>query len=736
MHSKIGTFSYSSRFLIIMFWLSVLVLSGLVAPRALDNLVSGGFDVENTESAKASELLEEMGLAQSTIDIVFQSGIGYSNYSDFVEKIEKATSQLKNIEKVSKIDIPKNDFSPSVSDDRKTVIVVLWVDGSLDETQRIVPEIRDSIVRQEGIEIYVTGFASVFYDIEKASENDLRQGEAVSLPLVLIVLLFVFGALLAALIPLVTGLVAIVGTIGLIYLASLWMEMSIFSLNIATFLGLGASVDYSLLIVSRFREELGLLNVKEAIIKTVQTAGKSVFFSASTTSLGLAGLLLFDIVMLRSIAVGGIIVIALSACLALTLTPALLAIFGHHVNRYRIPFSRTIMPDNFWSNMSKLVMRKALIVAVPVFLILLLAGIPFQRIQLGAPAAEMLPATYESRMGMEVIKEQFGPGWSYPIIIAVKAKDGSIRSARSIENLKEFTSKIAADPRVDSIYSIVDFNSAWIADDYINYYSQFDSIPDGDLKEQIESLSSESITYITVNTTFSGSDLQARDLVSDIRSYQPRGPNIDAYSTGLTAGIMDSVDFLYERFPFAIAMVIAAIYLSLFILFRSVILPAKAVVMNALSIFASFGALVFIFQEGRLSWLTGVEATGQIEATLPILLFFILFGISMDYEVFLLSRIRESYLQSRDNDKAIPEGLEKTGPVITSAALIIILVGFGFATGEILLIKIWAIGLVIGVTIDVTIVRSLMVPALMKLFGRWNWSAPTILSPRAKIKTQ
>ena len=178
---------------------------------------------------------------------------------------------------------------------------------------------------------------------------------------------------------------------------------------------------------------------------------------------------------------------------------------------------------------------------------------------------------------------------------------------------------------------------------------------------------------------------------------------------------MDSVDFLYDRFPFAIALVVIAIYFALFILFRSVLLPAKAVVMNALSIFASFGALVFIFQEGRLSNITGVEATGQIEATLPILLFFILFGISMDYEVFLLSRIRESYLQSGDNNKAVPEGLERTGPVITSAALIIILVGLGFATGDLLLIKIWAIGLVIGVTIDVTIVRSLMVLSLIHI---------------------
>tara|TARA_B100000686_G_scaffold293492_1_gene323043 strand:- start:1328 stop:3538 length:2211 start_codon:yes stop_codon:yes gene_type:complete len=736
LYSRVAAFSHSYRFIVVLFWLIVLVSSSLVAPKAIDNLVSGGFDVENTESAKASKLLEEMGLTQSTIDIVFRSNEGYLDYGQFLEKIDRATSQLNGIPEVAKIQVPQNSMHPSVSDDGRTVIVVLWIDGSLDETQRLVPEIRSLIEEQKGISVYVTGFASVFYDIEKASENDLRRGETVSLPLVLLVLLFVFGAALAAFIPLITGLVAIAGTVGLIFLASLTMEMSVFSLNIATFLGLGASVDYSLLIVSRFREELDNLNVRQSVIKTVETAGKSVFFSASTTSLGLAGLLFFDIVMLRSIAVGGIIVIALSAALALTLTPALLSIIGTRVNRYRIPFTRRHAANTFWSTMSKFVMRRPLMIAVPILCILLFAGIPFQRIQLGAPAADMLPESYESRKGMEIIKEHFGPGWSYPIIIAVKARDGSIKSAQSVEQLKDFTSKIGSDSRVDSVFSIVDFHSAWGTKDYITYYSQFDLIPDDEMKRQVNALSSADITYITVNTTFSGTDLEARELVSDIRSYQPRGPTIDAYSTGLTAGVMDSVDFLYDRFPFAIALVVIAIYFALFILFRSVLLPAKAVVMNALSIFASFGALVFIFQEGRLSGITGVEATGQIEATLPILLFFILFGISMDYEVFLLSRIRESYLRTGDNNKAIPEGLEKTGPVITSAALIIILVGLGFATGDLLLIKIWAIGLVIGVTIDVTIVRSLMVPSLMKLFGRWNWWAPRILNPRSKIKTQ
>ena len=264
-------------------------------------------------------------------------------------------------------------------------------------------------------------------------------------------------------------------------------------------------------------------------------------------------------------------------------------------------------------------------------------------------------------------------------------------------------------------------------DDYAAMYADPSTIPDPELREAIAALSTDSITFIRAISAYGPSELESKELVRYIRSIEPKGPEMEAFTSGLTAGIMDSVDALYDRFPWAIALIVVAIYVTLLLLFRSVVLPAKAVLMNTMSIFASYGALVFIFQEGRLEGLLGIPATGQIEATIPILLFFILFGISMDYEVFLLTRIKEAYGRSGDNGEAVAEGLEKTGRIITSAALVVILVAIGFATGDLLLVKALAIGLAVGIALDVTIVRSLMVPALMRLLGNWNWWAPRFL---------
>ena len=724
--SNLGLIIYKYKKLVILLWALLFISSSIVAPRVFDQLVSGGFDIKGTESARAAELIEEMGLAQSTIDIVFQRN-DYSMSQDvFFQQIEQATFELDSIDQISSILIPGKTNEMSISKDKDTVIVTLWIDGSLDDAQRLVPIVRNYISDEQGIKSYVTGFASVFYDVEIASKKDLIKGEIISLPLVLLALVLIFGALYSSFVPLIAGMVAIGITTGLIFVFSSFIEMSVFSLNIATFLGLGAAVDYSLLLVSRFREELENSNTQESIIKTVSTAGRAIFFSAFTTCLGLSGLLFFNITMLRSIAIGGIAVIIVSALLSFTLTPALLSILGSRINKYRIPIKKSFSQVNFWRTISNFVMRRSLIISVPILILLVIAGLPFQRINLGSPSADLLPPAYESRQGTEIISRAFGEGHSDPIIIAVQASNGSIKGQEEIEALKLFTNKIIEDPRVKSVYSIVDFDPDMEIEGYINFYKNFALLPDNPLKESILSMSSEGITYITVIANFKGTDPRAKELVQDIRAYQPRGPILESFTTGFTAGTIDSIEFLYSRFPMAIALVILGILGALFLSFRSILLPIKAVIMNALSILASLGALVVIFQDGRLEAITGIQSTGQIESTIPILLFFVLFGISMDYEVFLLSRIQERYSDSGDNDLAVTEGLIKTGPVITNAAIIFILVGVGFAAGDLTLIRIWAVGLIIGVALDVTVVRSIMVPALMKIFGDWNWWAPRI----------
>ena len=719
--------AYRYKWAVLVFWGVVLLISGLAAPRVFGALTIGGVDLENTESDRGLRLLEEMGRTQSTIEVVFHREDVLFPDNAYRQGIDAALSRMNELPEVARIDVPRSGDPLFVSESRQTVVVLLWVDGDFDEAQSLVPQIRDIITPVPGQTTLVTGTAAIFHDIEVASERDLQRGEFVSLPLVLILLLFVFGTVLAALLPLGAGVIAVTATLALIFLLALSFSMSTFTVNIATFLGLGAAIDYSLLLVSRFREELVGVSVHEALRSTLDTAGRALFFSAVTTALGMAGLLLFDITMLRSVGIGGMLVILSSAFVALTFTPALLVILGPRVNALSVLPKRTPRVRGFWRKIAGGVMRRPLLIAIPVSMALLLTGTPFLRVELGAPSAKILPDIYEARQGWDLISEELGPGHSAPILIAVRSNAGSVYEPDQLRRLKAFTEQIAADPRIVLVQSLVDLNPLLTINDYAAMYADPSTIPDPELREAIAALSTDSITFIRAISAYGPSELESKELVRYIRSIEPKGPEMEAFTSGLTAGIMDSVDALYDRFPWAIALIVVAIYVTLLLLFRSVVLPAKAVLMNTMSIFASYGALVFIFQEGRLEGLLGIPATGQIEATIPILLFFILFGISMDYEVFLLTRIKEAYGRSGDNGEAVAEGLEKTGRIITSAALVVILVAIGFATGDLLLVKALAIGLAVGIALDVTIVRSLMVPALMRLLGNWNWWAPRFL---------
>ncbi|MBI4236149.1 MAG: MMPL family transporter [Chloroflexi bacterium] len=728
MFRLLGGLAYRFRWVVLLFWLVALTGGAVLAPRAFSVLQSGGFDLEGTESDRGLKALEEMGRTQSTIEVVFyREDLAFPDPL-YQRQIEETLRPVLQIPGVVRAEVPRAASSSFVSQSSHTVFVLLLVEGSLDDAQRLVPQVRQALEpsRRGGMTPLVTGAAAIFADIEEASEGDLRRGEMVSLPLVVVLLLFVFGTALAALLPVAVGIVAVTVTLALVYLIATQVNMSIFTVNIATFLGLGTAIDYSLLLVGRFREELERSLVPEALRATLETAGRAIFFSAMTTALGMAGLLAFDVTMMRSIGVGGMLVVAISALAALTFTPAFLAVLGTRINLLPVLPRRAPRVRGFWRSLATGVMGHPVLVAVPITLLLVLAGTPFLHVELGAPSASILPAAYESRQGWDLVGREFGPGDVAPIITVVRAQDSVFRLER-LRALKEFTTQLKADARVARVESIVDLHPALTAEDYARLYANPALIPDPALREALVAFSNERITFVRVVSAYDPGAPQTKALVRHIREVQPRGPELEAMTSGLTAGIMDSTDVLYGRFPWAIALVVLAIYGALFFLFRSVVLPLKAVIMNAVSIFASYGALVFVFQDGHLGSLLGISGQGYIEGTIPILLFFILFGLSMDYEVFLLARVKEAYDRSGDNTASVAEGLERTGRVITSAALVVILVAAGFATGDLVLIKALSLGLALAIAVDVSIVRSLLVPALMRLLGDWNWWAPHFL---------
>ena len=376
-------------------------------------------------------------------------------------------------------------------------------------------------------------------------------------------------------------------------------------------------------------------------------------------------------------------------------------------------------------------MDHPILVAVPLLAFLILLGTPFLGVKLGAPWASMLPPDAQARQGWEVVAEEIGKGELAPILVVVREKgqDGSnprgIFSNLSIEILYELTHNITNDSRVERVESLLNFPPGLSLQEYQTFYSRPDEW-NPEIEQAIASVATDNSTILRVYSRYDPVSPETKALVKDIRAMHPT-ETVDLFVTGVTASLMDSITVMYRDLIKGILFVMGTILIVLIILFRSVFIPLKAVVMNAMSIFASYGALVYIFQDGHFQELLGFQAEGFTEATVPILLFFVIFGLSMDYEIFLLSRIKESYDQGLDNVKSVAIGLEKTGRIITSAALILILVSASFATSQVVLVKALGVGVAIAIFLDATLVRALLVPAIMRIMGDWNWWIPAFL---------
>ncbi|HVL54200.1 MAG TPA: MMPL family transporter, partial [Vitreimonas sp.] len=510
--------------------------------------------------------------------------------------------------------------------------------------------------------------------------------------------------------------------------------MSIFVLSLATLLGLGLGVDYSLLMTSRFREELAVRTgpdrVARSVHATVATAGRAVFFSGLTVLLGLLGLVLFEFMILRSIGIAGAIVVGLAVAAALTLLPALLTLVGTRIDRLRVRRVQVHSDgEGRWARVARSVMRRPVAVLVPTLALLVLLGTPFLHVRFNAPDASILPASVPSRASFDRLVEQFGEGPFAPLTIAVRTPGPAV-DAQNVAKLFDYSRRLAADPRVTRVDSLVDVDPRLRLEQYQLLYSAPSGPPDRFVQAAVGATTRGDLTAFTVYTPYGPNRDEARGLVADLRDAGGRlaPPNgVSVLVGGGAAEVSDVVDRIAADFPRTALFILVSTYLVLFLLLRSVVLPAKALLMNTLSIAASFGALVWIFQDGNLSALLGFQPLGFVETTQPVILFCVLFGLSMDYEVFLLSRMKEVWDRTGDNTEAVARGLERSGRIVTSAALIVVVVAGSFAFADIVLIKALGIGVAIAVALDATVVRALLVPATMRLLGRWNWWMPAAL---------
>jgi putative drug exporter of the RND superfamily len=749
---RLGRFVVRRARLVVAAWAVLIAVAVPLAPQVPDALRAGGFIRDDLESARAKAVLErELGTPPSALVVAFHSDTLTAGTPAFETAAAAAMRDVPTAPHVVRV-ISHLIQPRQISADGHTAYDVVQLDLPADESPDALPILRERLRAAPGLTVELAGGPAFYGDVQAVSERDLQRSEVISLPLAALALLFVFGSVVAAGVPLVVGGSSVLVALGAIFLVASVTPMSIFVLNLATLLGLGLGVDYSLLLTSRFREELAKRGpdeprrVQEAVRLTVATAGRAVFFSGLTVLLGLLGLVLFEFMILRSVGIAGAIVVALAVLAALTLLPALLALYGRHLDRLAIRrVSARPAADGPWARLARRVMRRPLAVLLPTLAVLLLLGSPFLHVRFNAPDASILPPDVPSRAAFDRLRQAFGEGEFAPIVIAVRT-DGPATSADNLARLFDYAKRIGADPRVSRIESLVDVDPRMTLAQYQLVYGDPNGPRDRFMATILAVTTKGDLTAFTITTPYGPNREEGRALVHDLRAAS--GPLAAPGGTSILVGggaadVADVVDGVAADFPRTAIFIIVTTYVVLFALLRSVILPAKALVMNALSITASFGALVWIFQDGNLSAILGFTPVGFVETTQPVILFCVLFGLSMDYEVFLLSRMKEVWDTTGDNTEAVARGLERSGRIVTSAALIVVVVAGSFAFADIVLIKALGLGVAIAVALDATVVRALLVPSTMRLLGRWNWWMPASLErfvanrlPASEVETE
>ncbi len=732
MFERWGRFVYRNR------W-ATLVGSGVVLAMSIvglamgGTLTSGGPLTSNLESARAGNLVtSELGAAKftSSFNLIFRSDKLSVSDSAYQSALTDAIAPLQGDDRILSLTTPYNAPSPRVaqaftSKDGHEALVVVELKSSghksWSDYGALKKEIHSSTLTVTG-----TGFVPINQAFNTTLETDLQRAEYVSLPVTLILLIIIFAGIVAAGLPLGVGLLTIVGGIGGTFFLNRFTDVSQYAINIVTLIGLGVSIDYSLFIVNRFRDELDRgASREDAIATTIATAGRAITFSGLTVAVGLSAMLFFQGTFMASMGAAGAIVVAVAVFYGLTFLPALLAVLGPNVNRWRL---RSVFPrrartgGGFWHALATWVMKRPIVVLVPTVAFLVIAATPFFSLRLANGNVDMLPTHIEARQGYDTLVADF-PGQDQTTFnIVVDYPSGSPLTQSRIMDQYALDRRIAAIPNVLHTSSIYDLDPKLGLYDYEQMYTGDPNNIPAAVQPLIKSTVGHHIVLIQATSAAGPSTDVARNIVKALRA-DPGVSGGQVLVGGETAVDLDVIQFIYGQVPWAVATVVLLTYVLLFLLTGSVILPLKAIILNFLSIGASFGALVFIFQQGHFSNILGFTPQ-SLDPSIPVILFSIVFGLSMDYEVLLVSRMHEEYIRVGDNTAAVASGLERTGRLITGAAAIMFAVFMAFGLAEVVIIKAIGVGLAIAVAIDATIVRSLVVPAVMRLLGDVNWWAP------------
>lgn len=694
-------------------WL-VLIVSALLAvvatwygSGALKALRDGISPNPSSESTKQTE-----GLAHAFPDQQFALYLLLSSDRLKVDDPEFRTAAQPILDKLaldpsvrSSINYFDTGATQLVSKDRRETLVPIVLEGEGPEWGAAYLRLKESL-KSTDLRIRLGGAAAVTKEINGQIKSDIARSERISFAILAVLLLFIFRSLVAALLPLVVGGLSIITALALTRFVANWADVTIYAANIITFLGLGLAIDYSLFILSRFREELEVdANSAAAVVRTMLSAGRTVAFSGSIVAISLLGLIVFPRNFLHSMAIGGAIAVVASVATSLTVLPALLALIGPRIEKGRLGRADKTKQDQmaaFWIAMSHFVMRKAGIVVFAVLAVLLLAGAPFLNVRFSTVDAKTLPVEFESRQVNDEMGAAFDFGPNDPIQILIRMPSSPDEEPNRT-GLRAYVRRLQGIPGVTQVKSALDINP---------------------LQELPKT--SGNATAIDIGYPYPTQSDEAQSLVERVRAVLPPQGSV-AYVGGMTATLVDLLHDLKAHAAEAAAIIGIATFVLLLLMLNSILVPIKAIVFNALSLAAAFGALVWVFQYGNLENVIGFTSNGAIDANEPILIFVIAFGLAVDYEVFLVSRMKEAYDRGATTTDSVAFGLEKTGQIITSAALLLLVVIGAFTTGKLAIMKQLGFGLGLAILIDATLVRSLLVPATMRFLGKYNWWTPAPL---------
>jgi trehalose monomycolate/heme transporter len=657
--------------------------------RALSN---GGFDDKGSENQRAQAVLDKrVGNTSADVIVLFRNPVLTVDDPAYRQTVHSVMAKFPAGVAVGTSTYWTTHSPDFVSADRHATFAAVSLKNRDDTVDMSKYDAMRESVKGTGYTVQVGGQNGLGADLNKQVKKSIARAEMLSAPVLLVLLTIVFGSMVAATLPLAVGLTAIMGSFISLRVISMATDVSVFAVNIVTILGLGLAIDYGLFMVSRFREELRRgAAVPDAVTTTMATAGRTVAVSAVTVAVSLAGLLIFPQTFLKSMGYGGISAVLIAALAALTVLPALLAVLGSRVDALAVRRRRPERERGFWYRLASGVMRRPVVFALPIVAVLLLLATPFLHVKWGGIDQRMEPKSAESRQVADTLQREFPGNLDTPITAAVSldVPVDSPAGEAALQNYSHAAGTVTGATGADVVAAR------------------------GDAAQ--------------VNITYRGEalDTQAKDVLKEVRALPHPAHVQDVLVGGSTAQVVDRLSSLGQRLPWMALIVVLATFVLLFLAFGSVVLPVKALLMNVLSLGASFGVVTWIFQDGHLSGLLGFTPTGAVEATQPVLVLAIIFGLSMDYEVFLLSRVREQYDLTGDNRLAVATGIQRTGRIITAAALLLMVVIALFSASPITFIKLIGVAMLVALFVDATVVRSILVPATMRLLGNANWWAP------------